>query len=662
LADLYMQTALTAKINSLIAATVVILVVPILKILVEYQTFIHPWRPELAASTLLIVFLIAVYRDAGFKAFLAELRGSELHLIVFPLTAFIAWSALSVLWAVSTSTALYHTAVWTLYLAFYALFRRYASNYAPLTKWMGAFMVFLWVIGLPPLIEYYAYVVSGNASTIGLRYSKYTEIANTIAPLVAAYAMQSKGRSSYFGYATVVLVLLFDIASLSRTGVGIFVIESTVLVLLTFIIPSLKIYKAKAAILAAALFTTAVLSSAALIVTVGSVPVAARAVDSSTSDSSNTRPFFLHIALEMWRENPIIGVGADNYGLEFSNYRQKYAVHAPDDPGLRLADDQLAERAHNEYAQILAELGVVGIGIFAMFLFGIACSAFYIWKVRAEISLNTVAALVGASAFLASSLVTSYSFRIFQNGLVFFFVLAVAVGGTLGRYTNLEKPSPDSQRSWIAPFAIIAALVSSVFLAGYCLIRVAAVHEMLMGANTNDPVERDAYYSNALALDPENALIYRAVWSTALSNGDTRKAAEYLRKSIDRGQATTTDYSYLATAQILNGDLRAADAAIDEALKQYPMSTFLRVRKGVILQMMGKTPEADQQFARANELDARQAATWRVYLESGAARASQFAFDSNGVEVMDLLPKNAVYAIKKERDIRFPEEKTEIPF
>src|SRR4051794_4596844 len=99
----------------LMAATVLVIFLPLVPVYVDYSTFIHPWRAEFAASVLLIVLLTAAYGNTEFRSFLAEMPRNEIRLLVVPCIAFIVWSCLSALWARSAAFAFYHAAVWFCY-------------------------------------------------------------------------------------------------------------------------------------------------------------------------------------------------------------------------------------------------------------------------------------------------------------------------------------------------------------------------------------------------------------------------------------------------------------------------------------------------------------------------------------------------------------------
>ena len=146
------------------------------------------------------------------------------------------------------------------------------------------------------------------------------------------------------------------------------------------------------------------------------------------------------------------------------------------------------------------------------------------------------------------------------------------------------------------------------------------------------------------------------------SAGAYAEAAPHFRKAIDLGRATTTDYSYLASVQVLAGDKAAAAATLAEAVRIYPYSTFIRTRYAVLLKETAKTSESAKEFDIAMNINSRQAEMWRNLIEDGAVAASRRSFDNNLVQVMDLKPESAIYAMLAEREILHPEEKTTINF
>jgi hypothetical protein len=98
-----------------------VLLSPIAPIAPWLQTFMHPWRPELAASLFLSGFLIWAYRNGDFRFYISGLNRQLLMGIILPCTAFIAWSFVSAAYAPSWRSALHHSLVWSIYVVFFLI-------------------------------------------------------------------------------------------------------------------------------------------------------------------------------------------------------------------------------------------------------------------------------------------------------------------------------------------------------------------------------------------------------------------------------------------------------------------------------------------------------------------------------------------------------------
>ena len=259
----------------------------------------------------------------------------------------------------------------------------------------------------------------------------------------------------------------------------------------------------------------------------------------------------------MFTKNPVLGVGAGNFGPEVNRYRMNHSLQNPSDPLLAQAESNVPERTHNEYLQIASELGVVGLLIFGWFLFGIAILAFRALRNISTVPPQALAAFLGLGLFLASSLVTSYSFRLVQNGFTFFFILAIAA--------KLLMKEPKSEKAPAAARRIsfsLAAAAACIALISLCGIRVASA---IFTDHANSTADLDAAavsYETAMTLDRENPDPPYALGRRLIEAGRYAEAVPLLRQSIDIGRASSTDYSYLATSQTLAGDDAGAESTL----------------------------------------------------------------------------------------------------
>ncbi|HYP50560.1 MAG TPA: hypothetical protein VEQ34_06430, partial [Pyrinomonadaceae bacterium] len=126
---------------------------------------------------------------------------------------------------------------------------------------------------------------------------------------------------------------------------------------------------------------------------------------------------------------------------------------------------------------------------------------------------------------------------------------------------------------------------------------------------------------------------------------------------------TTVSYSYLISAQTLSNDLEQAEKTNAEAVRIFPYSIFMRVRYASLLEKLHLKDESVKQYESARQLDKKQAETWRLLINNGAFAASQRAkTDKEILNLMELRPAPALYAILTEREILYPEEKSKFNF
>ena len=628
----------------------------------DWKTFIHMWRADLAAALVLLGLLGYIALKANTIALPFKLSVLEFRLIVLPLAFFVAWSSLSIFWANSWKSAIHHSTVWLSYLLFYLVFRTILDSGAQLGKLLTLFAGVLLLFAIPAVIEFVplaAFGSTGGDLWLRVRYAKNGEQVVTLLPLILVFVLRSSGRAFWAGVASVAVLWLLIYCTASRVNLIVFAGLLAAMSLAVVLFARHRRYARKLAICVLAMIAGPVclyLISAGL--GAAEIPVAERLNESSANaSSSDFRLLMNSVSMEMVGENPLLGVGADNYGLEFNKYREQYSRSNPSDTRLTYGDAGIVGQAHNEFLQILAELGIVGASIFAWFLGGVAFMGFRALRSLRKKPLIGLAAVLGLGAFLASSLVSSYSFRLVQNGFLFFFVLAVASKSLLRR-----KPGENTAHA-VAPtalqlrFACAIGIVGCLGLAGYTLIRVSSV---AITGRANDVRRLDdarSLYQTAMRLDDENPDVRQNLGMRLFLRKRYAEAVPFLRSAIDIGRATATDYSYLATAQTLSGDNIGAEATMAEAAMLYPRSTFILVRYSELLAANGKRNESGVAYERARLVDERAANTWRAVITEGPKSVSELAArDKSYLQVMQLTPTDAIYAAVTERYLKHPDE------
>lgn len=629
--------------SDLLALWPVVLLTPLLPFPSPSLLLGHPWKPELFLALLLslAVAFILIRSQGDFSLF-------ENKPITIAMAALVIWSGTSIFWAASANSVLHHTLVWAIYLVFFSLVSKAILDRRILLRSVYVLGVVALIISVNCVIEY---VLRENIdSTFGFRYGRFSEVWAALLPLFLAFTCRSSGVKMALSLAVTLLMWLALLFSTSRTslaaavgGIGIFVAG----VLVT--------RKGRARSKALGILVSLLLGFGV----VTQLPIftaqnenktttfdrisGGSETDPSNSLGQNIRFLFAKVGIEMLRQNPIRGVGADNFGVEFNRYR---AAVSESDENAELVtgnEDAIPERAHNEYLQVTLELGIVGATIFAAFLIAVVWSGFR--SLADSVNIYKLAAVAGMAAFLFSSVFSSYSFRLVQNGVVFFFLAAML--------TTRRSQRPRGGRT-----LFVAGLAACLCLVVFSSLKAASQYVTYRGETSRDISASLAELSTAEKLDSANAAANYIAASKLLNDARYPEAAVQYQTAIDKGIGTSSTYSYLISAHSLGGNDHAALDRAAEAVRVFPYSPFLLTRHSVLLEKAGKSDEAQTQFAQAQKIDARQAETWKLFITQGARKAAEAGRQGIGVPLMaDLYPQDGLYAMLAERQILYPEER-----
>lgn len=625
----------------------------------NWQTFIHPWRVEVFASVLLLGTLTFSVIRIRQSELALKLDADEWKFILLPMLAFILWSALSVIWAASWKSAAHHTFVWAEYFVFYVLFRRMVESGRSAAILLSVFILTLLFYSLPAIVEYCALLTFGGTTTIGIRYAKFGEQIITLLPLVLLGVVRMRGIRFAIGVGAVAALWLLIFCSLGRANYLLFATSVIVLFAAVSISRRYRRYAPRLA-LVIAIFVVAPLPLHvfSFLSSEASVPVVGRFSDAASLDnSSNFRRLMTSLAVEMIADHPVVGIGADNFGMEVNKYRQAYGAANPEDSNLSNAEEQIPEHAHNEFLQIATELGAVGVALMGWLLIGIGILAFRSLRQVRSGSLFPFAAVVGLGMFLASSLVSSYSFRVMQNGTIFFFVLAIASSALFRQRKSETDAVAVTLSSRRLQIACAAGIIMCLGLIAYSGLRVSSVILTAQANQTQSTEEALPLYQAAMKLDDENPDARHNLGMRLFRRERYAEAVPYLKSAIEIGRAPSAELSYLATAQTLSGDHAGAEATMKIASELYPRSAFVLTRYSTLLDSHGNTAEAASVFQRARSINESAAKTWQAVIVSGPKALSEMAArDKSYMQVMQLKPESSIYAVVTERYITFPDE------
>lgn len=314
--------------------------------------------------------------------------------IAWLLVAFACWVAASAIWADSDSGVVRALFRYAPNIALFPIVYLAVSERRHLAWVLGSF-----VVGALASALYGSFVTAGEASTAQAaegRLTGATAEANELAMLLvvaaafaAALATYLRGRSAAWLLAAfaVPLALFAMFATLSRSG-------------LTALMAALVV-----GILVGGRWRRAVVLAAALIAATGCLYFATAgpsAIERVTSSDSSGRQDLWTVGWRIASENPVIGIGADNFRTQSIRYLVE--------PGVIRVDQYIVDEplvAHNVYLELLAELGVVGLALFlAIVGVSLACAVRAISEAEEQgdvpLELLARALVVGLAAMLTA--------------------------------------------------------------------------------------------------------------------------------------------------------------------------------------------------------------------------------------------------------------------
>jgi O-antigen ligase len=616
-----------------------------------------PWRQELVLALLFSVTLLLLVRQTrrSNTASLLSLNRTDLRLL-FPLVLFVLWSASSTAWANNPFPALHHTFVWIAYGLFFLLMRRIAERPRLLRASLAALGAVVSILSLSCMLEFWGAPTDSAVRTASLFrfFNGFGETLAVTIPLFAALALRlNRTRAAALCGATAVIAWLAMLQVLERAPI---IGASAALLVLAAASLSLRQFRPRSPRRALALLAAFIIATALQIMPSPLTQGRSNAFDrlqATSAAESNTRVRFLFwgIGLEMLREHPLIGVGANNYDAAYPQARAAFSQRHSDSSLIAMDEEMLVERAHNEYVQIAAELGLVGLIIFTAFSLSLIVAA---WRaLRRSSSPLALGAACSLVAFALSSGASSASFRWMGGGLIFFFAAALVCRLSADNARPCEETFQPTVRLARATTAV-AFVLALVMLCG----RFAqTTNSILHGAAqvSNDQIRAEQLYKNALLWNPFDASTHFNYGVWLYYEKRPADALQHLRYATERGLNASVCYAYLAAAEAWAGEAGAAEATLARAVGVYPRSVFLRVRHSAALSGIGKMDEAGKEFAVALSMDARTARGWHQLINFGRQAAKVAALKNADIALPgSLYPENCINPTIAEYELRFP--------
>jgi O-antigen ligase len=612
-----------------------------------------PWRQELTLSLLLTVsLLIFILPRTWIGPSYERLKANSTSVGLLGL--FVCWTLLSVAWASDHYQALHLATQWACYFTFFVLLLVVQAK--TIRRSIPILMVVVWILIIASALETWlgAPITDGSLRVAVkpiLRASgTFGELMGVCSVLLAGCSLAvRKVRQAVILGATSAGCWLATIQSIERapfiaTAIGLFVLLSTAAL-------SRKQRRIRRVVLITiALFAVFVSQSLPSTASEEEELSTAGRLQQSLHEDSNTHARLLlwAVGFEMLKSHPLTGVGGGNYQVNYDDALAKFASAHPNSSLVQLNDHLLPFYAHNEYVQMFAELGVIGVLLFAGFVLTLVVQCFRRVRTGAN-RFTTIAAGAAILAFLLSSGASASSFRSVGCGLLFFFAAAIILRGKRDRIAREFGAEKQAQR--------FTRLLTAGTVAAFMFFAVQASGTVLLAlAEQSGPLKAEQYYRSALRIYPASSSVNFSYGMWLYSKNRFQESVPRLEKAITAGLNSSICYEYLAAAQDAAGDITGAERTLGKAVKTYSRSVFLLNRHAVALDRLGRHAEAALEIERAMTIDPRACRGWQQLLVNDIDEAHAAALRDKGIaRPNELRPYAAVFAVLRENEIRNPD-------
>lgn len=217
-------------------------------------------------------------------------------------------------------------------------------------------------------------------------------------------------------------------------------------------------------------------------------------IDIGVSESSDIRRIVWQGALKIWQRYPILGSGVETYAYAY--YKDRPVAH-----NMVSEWDFLYNKAHNEFLNVLATTGTVGIITYLVFI-----GAFCLWFIKQIIlSRESANLLVGLfAAWITIHITNFFGFSVVIIGLFFFLIPAFSFVILKPSNEEVGKPQPSSFSTWLVTGIVITlALMMEMNLLNMWRADVAYAY----GKNLSSPQVQQylpalPYLTEAVSLNP----------------------------------------------------------------------------------------------------------------------------------------------------------------
>ncbi|MBN2703685.1 MAG: O-antigen ligase family protein [Pontiellaceae bacterium] len=386
----------------------------------------------------------------------------------------------------------------------------------------------------------------------------------------------------------------------------------------------------------------------------------------ANTKTQDFRPLTWLDSLEMIKEKPLTGFGPASYNYVYPKFRHRFK-------GVRI----ISEHPHNEYLEIAAEYGWIGLALFGiMWCYGLIRILIFSLKTKHQHQAFISMAFLGTAAGTMVHSFFDFQMHQFQNALVFCLLAALAVGPMCrakreqiaeGGESLLNKLRPwfSYALGGVVVFALFLSVrtFSSEFLRATAdkLVKKASADEMIgpekLAGKRKMEAQSVELYHRALKFDSSNWRAYNGIGKVlypqrhlSLEPDKKKKLAEKERAALEKALALNPYDAelclHLGQTRIFLGDQEGGLKLLKQSAKTFRYNDICWWTLGVAQRKAGLFQEALDTFNYAKKLRNTESIRANIkWLEEQLQEQADGTWEKEvkRVNISDLMKENGLF-------------------
>jgi len=247
----------------------------------------------------------------------------------------------------------------------------------------------------------------------------------------------------------------------------------------------------------------------------------------------------------MIKDHPLLGSGIGTYKYNTLRYQAEFFEQEQQNRSLYIIG--FANKAHNEYMQIWAELGIIGLGIFIWLMIGYFTYGLrFIKKTKNEYKKGIIIGLMGAVVAVLVDGIFGFPLHLPATVILFWLALALTIVMIKSEVDAEEidiskkdkskkmKGEKDNNISWFKPLLYVVIILATLFLCITVARPFIARTHLYYGnkeIKNKDINKAIKIYEKALRWDPYSGQIYYEMGKILKNRQINNLAMEYFEKA-----------------------------------------------------------------------------------------------------------------------------------